>query len=50
MPDGWDGVVLPGGFRGYPLTICLVHGGWWTIERPCPACGMVERVAEPEGR
>jgi hypothetical protein len=41
--DGWDG-PMTGPMRGQPLTLCRIHGGWWTTSLPCPACGLASLV------
>jgi hypothetical protein len=34
---GWDG-PMTGQMRGRPLIRCAKHGGWWHVDKPCPAC------------
>ena len=34
--------------RGRPLVRCVTHGGWWTVDTPCPACALQVRVVALE--
>lgn len=51
-PD-WDG-PMTGTMRGRPLVWCRKHGGWWTVDRRCPACRLEEEnarlLAQLEGK